>query len=76
MQTQMDASDLIKIGSFVESYNAFVDTHTLILDADILASFPPVPMYDSNGDLLGRVQICDWGDFGFVPFQVKDDNAS
>lgn len=34
------------------------------IDADLSVD---AKIYDSNGDLMGTVTTCDWGEYGFKP---------
>jgi hypothetical protein len=65
MEVQMSSMELDRISKFIIDANKFWEQNADILGDDYAEQ--SFDYYDSNGDKLGVVKFCDWGELGFVP---------
>jgi hypothetical protein len=71
MEVQMSNVELKRIAKFITDLNKFTNENADIFgDGAMDLSFD---YFDSNGDQLGVVKFCDWGEFGFVPAKEIED---
>lgn len=71
MSIQIAPDELTRIAKFVNDLNVFVLDNKDIIDVETAAELS-FDFYDSNGDKLGVITTCDWGEYGFVPgFEIE-----